>query len=458
MRRALAACAAVLAAAALAAAPASADTFGSNDMTQPLDAGAHCASYPCTVVDLTHADGSDETGAPFDGILTAVRLRYAGDGAAATFRVLRASGAGHWTNVGPELPAALPDTGGVAATLTFPVRRPIAAGDALAVAGDSSIANDSYLASSALRACARRTGLHPVGTSQSYSTSGCDDEALLQGVVEPDEDGDGYGDQSQDGCPADPAIHDGPCSADVELTESVSPGRIGVYDHAVYTFTVRNLGTSPAQGAALRVPVGDTAELVSASPSTGRCGGVRAVFCWLGDLPAGATATVTIVVRPDNPGRLTLRSTVLSQTNDPIATNNTASASTQVTDPFAGVLLPQSKVSVRGRIARVLQACPGNSLRFCEGRATLTRSAPTVAGGPGGATVPRFSGPRLGRGSFRMQPGAVSTVSVKLSKKAARKLAKRHRLSAVVTALAQNGAGTTRTTYAPVKLVLKRRR
>jgi hypothetical protein len=55
-----------------------------------------------------------------------------------------------------------------------------------------------------------------------------------------------------------------------------------------------------------------------------------------------------------------------------------------------------------------------------------------------------------------MQPGAISTVSVKLSKKAARTLAKRRRMHVVVTALAQNGAGTTRTTYAPVTLVAKR--
>ena len=50
-------------------------------------------------------------------------------------------------------------------------------------------------------------------------------EALLQGVVEPDADDDGYGDLTQDGCPADAAIHDGPCSADLSLTASVAPGR-----------------------------------------------------------------------------------------------------------------------------------------------------------------------------------------------------------------------------------------
>jgi hypothetical protein len=275
-------------------------------------------------------------------------------------------------------------------------------------------------------------------------------------VVEPDADADGYGDLTQDGCPSDPAIHDGPCSADLRLTASVAPAALTLAGTATYTMTIHNLGTSPSDSASLRVPVGDTAQLVSASPSVGRCGGVRAVFCWLGPLASGDSASVTVVVRPDNPGKLTVRSSTISSTSDPDATNNYASASTLVIDPFAGVLLPQPKAFVRGRIARVLHACPASSLRYCQGAATVTRAAPVVAGGPGQSTLPKFSGPRLGRGSFRLQPGAVSTISIKLSKKTARTLAKRHRLSVVVTALAENGAGTTRTTYAPVLLVYKR--
>lgn len=456
MRRALVAALAASALCGGLAATARADTFGSTDMTQALDASAHCPAYPCTLVDQVHGDGSDEAGSPIDGVLTAVRMRYDGDGAAATLRVLRAGDPGEFVNVGPEMAALLPDTTGVEKTLSFAVRRPIEEGDRLGLGADSSLSGDAYLATGAPRECLRRQGSHPVGTSQAYGSSGCVHEALLQGVVEPDADDDGYGDLTQDGCPADPAIHDGPCSADLSLTASVFPGALTLADTATYTMTIRNLGTSPSSDASLRVPVGDTAQLVSVSPSVGRCGGVRAVFCWLGTLDPGDSARITVVVRPDNPGKLTVRSSTIASTSDPDATNNYAAASTIVTDPFAGVLLPQPKAFVRGRIARVLHACPLISLRYCEGAATVTRSAPVLAGGPGQSTVPTFTGPRLGRGSFRLQPGAESAISIKLSKKAARTMARRHRLAVVVTALAQNGAGTTRTTYAPVMLVLKR--
>lgn len=46
----------------------------------------------------------------------------------------------------------------------------------------------------------------------------------LSAVLEPDADGDGYGDESQDGCPTDAAVHDGPCPAAAPQPDA-SPGQ-----------------------------------------------------------------------------------------------------------------------------------------------------------------------------------------------------------------------------------------
>ncbi|HEX8075974.1 MAG TPA: DUF11 domain-containing protein [Thermoleophilaceae bacterium] len=458
MTRARAAAAAVVAGAAAAvlmAAPAQAATFGSADLEQPLSPAAGCASYPCSIVDDVHADGSDERGAPIDGVLTRVRMRYAGDGAVVAFRVLRPSGPGSFLNAGPELAATLSPSSGAAQTLTFAARRPVQEGDRLALAAGDSLSGDAYLASGDPRRCLVREGLHPVGSSQPYDSGSCDAEVVLQGTVEPDTDADGYGDESQDGCPADPAIHDGPCSADLELTATATPAQLLLADTAVYTMTVRNLGTSPSENIGLRVPVGETAQLVGTRAGSGLCGGVRAVFCWLGTLRAGESTTVAVAVRPGSPGTVTVRGSVISATSDPDAGNNSASASTRAIDPFAGVVLPLPRASVRRGVARVLHACPSNTPRYCQGAASVKQAAPVVPGGAGASSVPVSKGPRLGRGSFRLQPGAISTVSVRLSKRAARKLSRRRRLTVVVTSVAQDGAGTRRTTYARVVLVDK---
>jgi hypothetical protein len=457
VRRALAAATAVGAATFGAlAGPAGAATFGSPDMTQPLSATTPCTGYPCGLVDLVHSDGSDETGAPIDGILTAVRIRYAGNGAGAVFRVLRPSGSDSFLDAGPDLAKSLPATPAAGATLSFPARQPIQAGDRLGLGADTSFSGDSYVATGAPRQCLRLQGVHTVGTSQSYSSSPCDAEVLLQGVVEPDADADGYGDLTQDGCPSDPAIHASACSADLSLSASVAPPLLAISETATFTMTVTNLGTSPSEGVGLVVPV-SSAQLVSASSSVGQCGGVRAVFCYLGTLRSGDSATVAVTVRPGNAGRLTLRSSTVSSTSDPDAGNNSASVATTVYDPFAGVALPQLTASVRGGIARVLHGCPSNAARFCEGAATLAQAAPVRRGAAGTPAVPPSSGPQLGRGSFRLQPGAVSTIGVRLTSKTARTLAKRRRMAVVVKALAVDGAGTSRTTYARMTLVQKGR-
>jgi hypothetical protein len=54
------------------------------------------------------------------------------------------------------------------------------------------------------------------------------------------------------------------------------------------------------------------------------------IICALGSLSSGATATVTIVVRPSAPGTLTNQASVSANTTDPKLANNSATATTSV--------------------------------------------------------------------------------------------------------------------------------
>jgi hypothetical protein len=69
---------------------------------------------------------------------------------------------------------------------------------------------------------------------------------------------------------------------------------------------------------------------VSASPSQGSCSGGRVVSCQLGTLASGATATITVVVKPTATGTITNTAVVAGHETESDLSNNTASADTRV--------------------------------------------------------------------------------------------------------------------------------
>ena len=226
-------------------------------------------------------------------------------------------------------------------------------------------------------------------------------------------------------------------------------------DPATFTMSIFNRGTSPSRHVGLKVPVGKSARLVSAVPSTGRCGGVRAVFCWLGTLAPGHRVTVRVAVVGGAPGTLTIKSTASSETPDPDPGDNYASAPATVIDPFAGVGLRPQRVRVRRGVIRIRHACPPGTPRFCKGAVRVARAA---RGASGAAETPRARGPRFGEATFHLQPGAASRVPIRLSERARRLLKRRGRVRAVVIASAVDGAKTRRVTRARLLLVERRRK
>ena len=148
--------------------------------------------------------------------------------------------------------------------------------------------------------------------------------------IEPDADGDLFGDETQDLCSTDPTTQ-GPCQANLSLTKVATPEPAAVGSDLAYTITVTN---GSAGTAAASVVVNDTlpagTTFGSSAASQGSCSGTATVTCSLGTIPASGSATVTIVVTPTAAGTVQNTATVTSATPDPVAANNQATATSTV--------------------------------------------------------------------------------------------------------------------------------
>jgi uncharacterized repeat protein (TIGR01451 family) len=112
--------------------------------------------------------------------------------------------------------------------------------------------------------------------------------------------------------------------ADVAVTQSVEPGPIIVGSNVVLTVTVTNSGPALASDVLLTDLLDANATLISASASQG-IGPVVAgtkVSCNLGNLAAGASATLTLTLRPIMGGWLTNHVTVIANEADTNMANN----------------------------------------------------------------------------------------------------------------------------------------
>ena len=190
-----------------------ATVFGSRLNHDPANSG-ECMSFPtpCTIASFIHpTDPSGDpssAGAPVGGVITKFRIRGFGQGGAAatvTFRLANVSrpdpanddaAVASLVADGPTvtIPAS---TASETPILEFPARVLVSPGNHLALEGtniwatyNTSGDQFSYVFNPPLVA-----GQGPRG---SVSATG---ELLVQAVIEPDADGDGFGDETQDGCP-----------------------------------------------------------------------------------------------------------------------------------------------------------------------------------------------------------------------------------------------------------------
>jgi uncharacterized repeat protein (TIGR01451 family) len=127
----------------------------------------------------------------------------------------------------------------------------------------------------------------------------------------------------------------GACAeADLRVTKTDSPDPVHIGQPLTYKVRVRNQGISAASGVTVNDQLPRSAGFGSASASQGSCSlkpEKRVVSCSLGSLASGATATVTIVVKPNEKGTIVnTASASATGPTDPNPADNTARATTTV--------------------------------------------------------------------------------------------------------------------------------
>jgi uncharacterized repeat protein (TIGR01451 family) len=98
-----------------------------------------------------------------------------------------------------------------------------------------------------------------------------------------------------------------------------------------YGLTISNAGPLAATPATLTDDIPSGSTLQSVTTSQGTCSGATIVYCDLGNLNSGSSATVQITVTPLSAGTLTNTASVTAPQGDPNTANNSAVSTTTVT-------------------------------------------------------------------------------------------------------------------------------
>ena len=125
-----------------------------------------------------------------------------------------------------------------------------------------------------------------------------------------------------------------PVDLSVTKVDSADPIRAG--RNLTYTLTVTNNGPPAATGVTVTDTLPSGLSARSSTASQGSCSGTTTVTCAIGDLANGASATVTIVIRPTKAGKITNTASVAANEPDSNSANNTATQDTTVSAAPAG--------------------------------------------------------------------------------------------------------------------------
>jgi hypothetical protein len=184
-----------------------ATTFGS-DLAAPTTTGFSCFGG-CTFMGQTLP--GRQTASPVDGVIVRWRIRIGSNGSSAAqpvaLRLIRSSG-GVGTGVVAGQPENVPSAAGI---YTFGARIPVTTGDYLAI----NCCDDGMIAFGNTPGASMDVWNPPLGPTETRARSSLSNnpgELLVNADVEADADRDGFGDETQDGCPTE-ASTQGACPA-----------------------------------------------------------------------------------------------------------------------------------------------------------------------------------------------------------------------------------------------------
>jgi uncharacterized repeat protein (TIGR01451 family) len=286
----------------------------------------------------------------------------------------------------------------------------------------------------------------PGADSSGFLGSNTKQKLGVTAVVEPDADGDLYGDESQDACPTEASLQTA-CPVDLEIVKTASADPT-VGANLTYTLAVKNNETvNPAPNVNVTDVLPTGATFVSSSSGQGSCSGATTVTCALGNVGAGQSTAVTIVVQPTAAGPLTNTAGVSTGAQDTNSANDSSTVMSNVTAPppppvapiLSGLkLTPRSFLAARGskityslsqaasttltvhkrargvRKGKRCVAPPKKKPKRKPKRCTrlVRKGAFSHADSAGPASVPfprRVGGKKLAPGSYRLQAVARNT-------------------------------------------------
>ncbi len=234
--------------------------------------------------------------------------------------------------------------------------------------------------------------------------------------------------------------------ADLSVAATDSADPVGVGSEFTYNLTIANAGPDAATGVELTDTLPNEVGFVSASASQGTCAiqGSKRVECALGNLAAGASASVEIRVRAERAGQATNAASVSGSPADPTTSNDEDSEVTTIQDPAAGA------------------ACAGQSVTLIgtAGADTLTGTdkRDVIAGLDGDDVIMGLGKDDVicgGSATTRSNPGTIRTRSrpaaVTIASAAARATTSSRGAAAMTTSAA--GPATTRSGEAPATIV-----
>ena len=126
-------------------------------------------------------------------------------------------------------------------------------------------------------------------------------------------------------------VHNDRPTADLSVAKSDAPDPVSKGNALTYSLVVTNSGPGSAASVQLTDVLPTNVQFVSVTSSAGSCAEANGtISCELGNLANGASATVTVMVRPKKVGTITNTAQVSSMSPDPNPANNVDTEDTTV--------------------------------------------------------------------------------------------------------------------------------